>query len=205
MTLKTRGFADCRKSRDVGPADGIYFVGRPAWLTTEILASLQREAARQRVSAEHIRAQYFGDIGPVAADLIASAGLREFVTENSVPARPSGFANYRYYDIPESQVRPHVDTDDFALNLIIMLAHVYGAQRRSGLLLFPRGPDDPVAIGLEPGEVILFNARDVIHARTPISEDGCERAVNLGIGFNPDRPLPGYRYWHPETGWHDGL
>jgi hypothetical protein len=205
MTPKTCNFADCRESRDVGPADGIYFVGRPAWLTRELLASLQEEAACQRVSAEHIRAQYFGDTGPVAEALIASPGLREFVTENSVPVRASGRANYRYYDIPESQVRPHVDNDNFALNLIIMLAHAYGAQRRSGLLLFPRGPDDPVAIGLEPGEVILFNARDVIHARTPISEDGCERAVNLGIGFTPESPLVGYRYWHPETGWHDGL
>lgn len=102
MTLKTRSFADCRKSRDVGPADGIYFVGRPAWLTEEKLASLQQEAACQRVSAEHIRAQYFDDIGPVADELIASAGLREFVMANSAPARPSGFANYRYYDIPES-------------------------------------------------------------------------------------------------------
>jgi hypothetical protein len=205
MTLTTRSFADCRESRDVGPADGIYFVGHPAWLTEEKLTSLQQEAARQRVSAEHIRAQYFGDIGPVAEELMASAGLREFVTANSAPARPSGFANYRYYDIPESQVRPHVDNDNFALNVIIMLAHVYGAERRSGLLLFPRGPDDPVAIGLEPGEVILFNARDVIHARTPISDDGRERAVNLGIGFTPQSPLVGYRYWHPETGWHDGL
>jgi len=205
MARKTRSFADCRMSRSVGPADGIYFVGLPAWLTEKTLTSLQQEGVRQRATAEHIRAQYFGDIGPVAKALIGSPGLQEFVTKNSVPARASGFANYRYYDIRESQVRPHVDNDNFALNLIVMLAHVYGLVRRSGLLLFPRGPDDPVAIGLEPGEVILFNAKDVIHARTPISEDGCERAVNLGIGFTPESPLTCYQYWHPETGWHSGL
>jgi hypothetical protein len=205
MVPKTHSFVDCRKSRSVGPDDGIYFVGRPAWLTEKTLTSLQQEAIRQRTTAEHIRAQYFGDIGPVAKALIGSGELQEFVTENSAPAQASGFANYRYYDIPESQVRPHVDNNNFALNLIIMLAHVYGAERRSGLLLFPRGPDDPVAIGLAPGEVILFNAKDVIHARTPISEDGYERAVNLGIGFTPESPLTRYQYWHPETGWHDGL
>lgn len=202
---RARAFVDCRSSRSVEPSDGVYYVGRPPWLTASLLAALRREAVEQRPTAEHIRAQYFGDTGPVARTLVESAELARFVSENSAPAVASGFANYRYYDIPESQVRPHVDSDDFALNLLIMLEHSYRLERRSGLLLFPRGPGEPIAIQLEPGEVILFNARDVIHARTPISNNGDETAANLGIGFRPRGELKNYGFWHPAENWHDGL
>lgn len=205
LMARTRAFVDCRTSRSVEPSDGVYYVGRPPWLTVDVLTALRREGAEQRPAAEHIRSQYFGDIGPVARTLVESAELARFVSENSEPAVASGFANYRYYDIPESQVRPHVDSDDFALNLLIMLEHSYGLERRSGLLLFPRGPNEPIAIQLEPGEVILFNARDVIHARTPISDNGDETAANLGIGFRPLGELQNYEFWHPAGQWHDGL
>src|SRR5438105_11434076 len=98
---RARAFVDCRSSRSVGPQDGVYYVGRPPWLTPEMLTALQREATEKRASAEHIRAQYFGDLGPVARALVASAELASFVSANSEPAVASGLANYRYYDIPE--------------------------------------------------------------------------------------------------------
>jgi len=201
----TRAFIDSRRSHNVGPRDGVYYIGRPSWLTAELFAALQQESEDQRVSAEKIRFQHFGDLGPVARSLISSAELTSFVVEHSVPAYPSGVANYRYYDIPESQVRPHVDDENFGLNLLIMLKHSFVSERRSGLLLFPRGPQEPVSIMMNPGEVILFNAKDVIHARTPISDNGDEWAVNIGIGFTPVESIADHGFWHPTEGWHDGL
>jgi hypothetical protein len=82
-----------------------------------------------------------------------------------------------------------------------MLYHHYVGERHSGLLLFPYGPQKPVTIVLEPGEVIIFNAKDVIHARTEISEKNDETAANLGIGFTPTVELDDISYWHPTTGW----
>jgi hypothetical protein len=202
---KTRAFLDSRQYHRVGPKDGVYYVGRPDWLTADLFAALQQEAEDQRPGAEKIRFQYFGDPGPLAHSLMSSAELRSFVVENSVPAYSSGEGNYRYYDIPESQVRPHVDGDKFAVNLLIMLKHSFVTEQRSGLLLFPRGPQEPVSIMLEPGEVILFNAKDVIHARTPISGNGDERAVNLGIGFTPNVHNKDHGFWYPTEGWHNGL
>lgn len=202
---KMRAFVDSRRSYDLGPKDGVYYVGRPDWLTADMYAALQQESEDQRGSAEKIRFQHFGDPGPVARALASSPELRSFVVENSVPAHASGAANYRYYDIPESQVRPHVDGDAFAVNLLIMLKHSFISERRSGLLLYPRGPQEPVAIMLDPGEVVLFNAKDVIHARTPISENGDEWAVNLGIGFTPSDSTKAHEFWYPTEGWHDGL
>jgi hypothetical protein len=197
----TRSLTDSRGSTTVGPGDGVYFIGQPSWLDAALLGALQQEAAEQRQTAEKIRAQYFADLGAVGAELAGSAVLRDFVVEHTGPTSASGFANYRYYDIPQSQVPPHVDTDNFGLNLIIMLGHSYAAERRSALLLFPHGPK-PLTFLLEPGEVILFNAKEVIHARTPISEDGNENATNMGIGYAPAQGLTdGVSFWHPTEGW----
>jgi len=80
-----------------------------------------------------------------------------------------------------------------------MLQHEWVTERRSGLLLFPQGPQ-PVPILLEPGEVILFHAQGVIHARTPISDSGDEWVENMGIGFTPAGPVDA-PYWHPTEGW----
>lgn len=195
-----RALIDTRTIRPLGRDDGVFFLGRPAWLTDDLFAKLRNESRSQRAGAEKIRAQHFAEMGPVGHALCASPELQSFVDSYAAPAKPSGKANYRYYDMPESQVPPHVDTDEFYLNVIIMLSHTFGSERRSGLLLFPHGPD-PVTIVLEPGEVILFNAKEVIHARTPISDNNEEWAENMGIGFTPTGTVDSPGYWHPSEGW----
>jgi hypothetical protein len=190
---------DARTTRTVGRAEGVYFLGRPDWLTTDLLAALQQESRDQRAGAQKIRAQHFGEMGPVGRELCTSTTLHDFVESYAGPAVASGKANYRYYDIPESHVAPHVDSADFAYNVIIMLQHDWRSERRSGLLLFPHGPR-PIPVLLAPGEVILFHAEGVIHARTPISDNGDERVENMGIGFTPVGPVDS-PYWHPDEGW----
>ncbi len=198
MAAKT--LTDARTTTEVGRADGVFFLGRPDWLTGELFASLQQESIDQRPTAEKIRAQHFAEMGPVGRALCESATLLDFVAAHAGPAVPSGKANYRYYDIPESHVAPHVDTAEFAYNVIIMLQHEWDSERRSGLLLFPHGPQRPIPILLDPGEVIVFHAEGVIHARTPISDNGDERVENMGIGFTPVGPVDS-SYWHPDEGW----
>jgi hypothetical protein len=195
-----RVLADRGKSPDIGPADGVYYLGRPAWLTADMLADLQQEAERQRQHAKKIHLQYYGEMGPSGRALIGSAELESFVTEHAVAAHASGFANYQYYDVGPSHIKPHVDVDTFELNVLIMLKHRYASPNRSALLLFPHGPQ-PVTVLLEPGEVILFNAKGVIHARTPISGRGDEQVINMGIGFIPERSLDNQGFWHPAEGW----
>jgi hypothetical protein len=196
MTSATRTVIDSRTTGPVGPADGVFYVGRPDWLTDGLLAGLQAEARSQRAAAEKIRTQHFGDLGPVAEALSRSVEVAAFLARFAPPVRFSGRGNYRYYDIPHSHVEPHVDTDDFAANLIVMLSHEYGRERRSALMLYPHGPD-PIVLQLEPGEVVLFHASEVIHARSPISADNEESAVNLGLGFTPTGEPRTYDYWRP--------
>ncbi len=195
-----RVLTDSRKSSDLGPADGVYYLGCPAWLTADMLADLQQEAGRQRQHAKKVHLQHYGDMGPVGRALMGSAELESFVTENAVAAHASGCANYQYYDIGPSHIKPHVDVDTFALNLLIMLKHRYTSANRSALLLFPHGPQ-PATVPLEPGEAILFNAKGVIHARTPISGQGDEEVVNISFGFIPERDIENQGFWHPAEGW----
>lgn len=192
-----RVLTDSRKSSDIGTADGVYYLGRPGWLTAKMLADLQQEAEDQRPHAEKLHAQYYGAMGPAGRALMSSAELESFVTEKAVTAHASGFANYQYYDSGPSHIKPHVDVDDFALNVLIMLKHCYTSAPRSALLLFPHGPQ-PVTLLLQPGEVILFNAKGVIHARTPISGHDDEQIINMGIGFIPERSIENQGFWHPE-------
>lgn len=199
MANAARTLIDARTAGAVGPADGVYFLGRPDWLTADLFAALQQESCDQRAGAEKIRAQHFAEMGPVGRELCESSTLLHFVESHAGPAVRSGKANYRYYDIPESHVAPHLDSADFAYNVIIMLRHEWRSERRSGLLLFPHGPQ-PAPILLVPGEVILFYAEGVIHARTPISDNGDERVENMGIGFTPVGPVDS-PFWHPDEGW----
>ncbi len=191
---------DTREVRPIGRGDGVFYLGHPEWLTKETFSALQHESREQRAGADRIRSQHFAEMGPVGQTLCDSPELAAFVDQFAAPARRSGKANYRYYDIPESQVPPHLDSDDFALNVIIMLSHEAVTERRSALLLFPHGPQ-PVTVCLKPGEVILFHAKEVIHARTPISDHGDERAENMGIGFTPIGEVENPGYWHPTEGW----
>lgn len=197
--MAAKKLIDARTTSTVGRADGVYFLGRPDWLTTDLLAALQQESREQRADAQQIRAQHFAEMGPVGRQLCTSRTLHAFVESHAGPAVASGKANYRYYDIPESHVAPHVDSANFAYNVIITLRHEWRSERRSGLLLFPRGPR-PVPILLAPGEVILFHAEGVVHARTPISDNGDENVENMGIGFTPTEPVDS-PYWHPDEGW----
>ncbi|GIG68354.1 hypothetical protein [Phytomonospora endophytica] len=201
MARAAHTLTDTRATRSLGRDDGVFHLGRPGWLTGELFDGLLRESREQRAGAEKIREQHFAELGPVGCSLRESDELRNYVETNAgVSATASGKGNYRYYDIPHSHVVPHIDTDQFALNVIVMLEHDWVSERRSGLLLFPHGKD-PVTVLLEVGEVILFYARRVIHARTPISDNNDERAVNLGIGFTPAGPVDAPEFWHPAEGW----
>jgi len=200
-----RRVSDTRNVRTVGIDDGVFHLGRPPWLDDDLFGGLRREAAAQRGGARHIRYQHFGELGPLAARLAISEVLHDFVTLCAGQVRYSGEGNYRYYDVADSRVPPHVDTAAFSANVLIMLEHEVRSELRSALLLFPTGPADPVTIDLRPGEVIVFNARDVIHARTPLSETGDERATNLGLGFERLGAQGGAHFWHPTGGWTDSL
>lgn len=175
------------------PADGVYFRGRPPWLTDEMLAALQAEAVAMRRSALKIHTQFFGELGSVARAFMRSPELSALVRGHVPDATSSDKANYRYYDYPGCHISPHYDDTDYELSTLLMLEHTCAGPKRSALVLFPTGPA-PIRVFLEPGEMIIFHARGVIHGRSPVGAD--ETVCNLGVGFAVARPIAA-SYWRP--------
>jgi hypothetical protein len=94
---------------------------------------------------------------------------------------PTGKANYIYYDEPGLGIEPHIDNEDFSLNVILMLNHQF-KENKSALVLYPLNqPSEKVY--LTPGELIVFFADSIVHSRQRMSEQ--ENVSIVAFGFKP--------------------
>jgi hypothetical protein len=180
------------------PVDkGLFYHGRPKWLSHDLIAGLVEESDRMRGDAVQIKRQHHVAAGAQARRFANSAELKTLVDECAgVQAGKAGPANYLYYEQPGDGIDPHVDHDQFALNVILMLRHVAEERRRSALVLFPEGPDTARRFYLEPGELVVFHSGGVLHARSNLGPR--EGVQNLGIGFTvPEGFQANVNYWRP--------
>lgn len=187
----------CGSTPGYSDDDGIFYVGRPSWLTDQWLRALQDEADAERTGATRGQGDFFAEAGQVGLKLATSPELSELVAAKAVAAVPSGSAAYLYYDHVGAELPPHLDSSQFVLNVLLNLRHKYSSKRHSVFLLFPHGPS-PIRVSLNPGMLILFHAGAVIHARSRVSDNGDEHVCNIGIGFAPLRPLERTAYWRPD-------
>ncbi|PPK65584.1 hypothetical protein V5P93_005056 [Actinokineospora auranticolor] len=165
------------------PETGYFYYGRPQWLTDDLLAALCAEAAAERAKAVLLRRQFHTPTGPIASALADSPELHALIESDACPVTPARRANYLYYEAEGQGIDPHTDDHDFQINVLMTLEHRHTRWQRSTLVLFPHGPDDPLRIHQRPGELVLFWAAAVVHARTNVTQD--ERVTNLGIGYRP--------------------
>lgn len=172
---------------------GIQYRGRPSFLTDELLGSLIEEAARVGVTAVPFDEHYLGCGGPIADELAKSEDLAELVATTVPKAVATGIASYLFYRDPGQGIIPHIDTDIFSLNVLMMLVHDVppGLVEPSALYMhFADGSEQ--RLQLSPGEVVIFLAGTQAHSRTPIRTD--ERVTILTFGFMPEgAPLENYR------------
>ena len=163
--------------------NGVAYRGRPEIMTDELLTALQTEARAFRPpSATRSDAVFLGCGAPVASELAVSSKLCSFVREHAEPVEPTGIANFIYYDEPGQRTDPHVDTDLFALNVLVMLEHEYVNEPQAALVLFPPH-SDPERFELVPGEVIVMFAASIVHGREHIQPG--ERISIVTFGFQP--------------------
>jgi hypothetical protein len=159
--------------------------GRPAWLDQQLLDELVAEATDRRSAATQIERQAHSEAGPRAQAFARSDRLVGLVAQAAsrppMGVRPSGNANFLYYDQPGAGIDPHMDSPDFPLQVLLMLEHEGYGERRSALVVFPDGPKDPVRVVLDPGELVVFRAASVFHGRSRVSPG--ERLTLLGIGY----------------------
>ncbi|MFD2249592.1 hypothetical protein FHS82_004046 [Pseudochelatococcus lubricantis] len=169
--------------RDRVPKNGIAWRGRPSFLDHAMLNSLREEATRERQSALRHDEHFLGCGGILANELASSTDLLSLVEGVAGSVAATGTASYIYYDEPGQNICPHIDTGIFSVNALFMLRHDFVDRPLSSLQLYP--VDAPrETLQLEPGELIVFWADSVVHARTSV---GPGEVVNiLTVGFSPN-------------------
>lgn len=171
-----RAVLTCLKDMRIG---GTMWRGRPGFLTDGLLSELQRESRHTREIAKPTDRYLLGCGGQVADRFAMNDQLAELVAGQFPGVHPTGIASYIYYDSEGQGLDPHVDTEIYAVNVILMLEHVHFG-RSSHLLVY----DEDVAperIQLNPGELLILNAGSVVHAREDMGQG--ERVGILTIGF----------------------
>lgn len=165
--------------------NGVVWRGRPDFMTDDLLVQLQKEAVQRRATAIPHDQHFLGCGGPVANELAASKLLLDLVTQKAAtPMAPTGVASYLYYDQEGCGLSPHVDTETFTMNAILMLRHEYKDRSPAHLIVYPVN-EPPQRILLEPGELLLLFAGGTIHAREKMKAG---EVVNiLTFGFLPVR------------------
>jgi hypothetical protein len=165
------------------PRNGIAYRGRPAFMTPDLLADLQEEARTLRPSAKRFEEHFLGCGAPLANELAVSQQLVSFVREYAGEVEPTGIASFLYYDEPGQGIDPHIDTEIFSLNVLLMLEHNYSDQlAQSALIVFPPF-GEPERLDLVPGEVVVMFAGSVAHGREAMKD--CESVSILTFGFHP--------------------
>jgi hypothetical protein len=168
-------------SKRISP-NGVAFRGRPAFMTDSLLRALQTEAADLRPSAQRFEGHFLGCGAPLANEMAIAADFTAFVRQHAGDVKPTGVASFLYYDEAGQGIDPHIDTDIFSLNVLLMLEHKHTAGRRSTLVLFPPH-SEPEHFDLAPGEIIIMFAGSITHGRVPIGEG--ETVSILTFGFHP--------------------
>ncbi|HEX8614127.1 MAG TPA: hypothetical protein VF800_22855 [Telluria sp.] len=164
------------------PVNGIAYRGRPDWLTPDLLGKLQQEAEhRQELPLDRID-HYLGCGGRHADVLSVSPEILAFVGAQVGSVAPTGIASYMYYDRAGLGIRPHVDTEVFSVNMMLMLRHDHAPDvERSATVVFPAYCSAEF-YRLEVGEVMLMHGSSVIHTRSLVQPG--ERIHLLTLGFN---------------------
>ena len=164
------------------PPGGTAWRGRPEFLTRARLEELRAEAVEGRRTAFRLNGRDLGYPGRIATELAVSRPLVDLVRTHTGDCEPTARAAYVYYDSRGQGVYPHVDASSYSLTALFMITHSY---RRAPLShhvhYLPDGRTERFA--LEPGEMLLFHAASVVHARTPVGPD--EAVTILAIGFQP--------------------
>ncbi|WP_150123925.1 hypothetical protein [Methyloversatilis sp. RAC08] len=112
--------------------------------------------------------------------------LKRFVQSLFPGVMPTGVASYIYYDGEGHGLDPHIDTEVYEINVIVMLEHVLPVSGEPSHLLIYENDVVPNRVLLVPGEVLILNAGSVVHAREDMARG--EKVSILTVGFSYELP-----------------
>lgn len=161
---------------------GVAYRGRPSFLTEQLLTDLQGEARALRPQAIRSAEHFLGYGAPIANRLAISMELLQHVREYAGDVESTGIASFLYYDEEGQGIEPHIDTDIFSLNVLLMLHHEHQIEPTSSLVIFPPG-EQARRYRLVPGEMLILFAGSIAHGRERMKQG--ESVGILTFGFKP--------------------
>lgn len=158
---------------------GVVFCGAAPFFSEQDLAALDQESLAYRQRADRFHDHFVASGAPIARELALSQTVNQFLLERVGPVLPTYKANYLYYDLPGLGIDPHVDKDEFSLNVLTMLQHDATGPQHSELILYPP-EQDAIHLRMKPGESLVFFADSVTHQRTRTVAGEVIRLVSFG-------------------------
>lgn len=180
LSISIASITELQPHRNLVPANGIVYRGRPDFLSNELLHALQVESDSLRNTAVRFHDHLVVSGAPLARKIAFSSDIGELLASRVGPVQPTTKANYLYYDQPGLGIDPHVDNEEFSLNAILMLKHEY-ITNPSALVLYPNDCP-PNKIYLQPGEMIVMFADSIVHARERVGAG--EKISIVAFGFS---------------------
>jgi len=185
IRVAQEGLHQLRKHRRGLTEDGVLWIGRPDFLSDDRLQGIREELeSRRPLAFEHRMGQFLCAGGEAVTHLLESKELHGLVESFVGPLTSKRQASCLYYDREGACIRPHVDTDLFCVNANLIVEHTGYTERRSQLIVYPLG-GQPRPVVLSPGELVLFYADCIVHARTPLIAR--ERMRVISFGFQPEK------------------
>ena len=174
---------ELRSYRKNCTTSGILFKGVPFFFTEKLFREVQDEMKSHRQQALEDRwGQFISKPGPVIDKFAKSEELRKFVESYVGCVSDEIACTCIYYDKPGAQIPPHVDVDNFCVNMNILIRHEASGEKSSDFILYPIGTS-PKKIDYAPGDSLLFYADSFVHSRTPLTSG--ETVYAISIGFRP--------------------
>jgi hypothetical protein len=180
--------AGVRTLSRLAPA-GLAYVGRPDFVDDQLLRALRSEAMAQEALAHRTGPQELAPGASVATKLSSDPRLVSHVADLlGQRVQPTGISSYLYYNRDGDHLYPHVDTEIFAVNCIIMLEHsAIMRDMASSLIVFSPG-GQLERVPLEIGEMAVLRASGTVHGREAVK--GEERVVILTVGLEAVDDVP---------------
>ena len=159
---------------------GIAWQGRPEFLTVGKLENLIQESRQSQSRATRVEDHKVVPGGEVAKEFAQCEAFLQLVTRYAGSAVSTDRSTYLYYDEIGMGIDPHIDNPEFAVNAILMLEHKH--KELPSALTFYEGADSR-SVHLQSGELIIFFADSVVHARERMKEG--EFLAVVAFGFQP--------------------
>jgi hypothetical protein len=161
---------------------GLTEAGRIPFIEEEYFADIVREATDQEAIAHRTGPQELAPGGPVAEQLAVDPRLLK-IASRAIGGEllATGISSYLYYKREGDHLYPHVDTEIFAVNVILMVEHVAPARGDGSALQIFAADGPPSRVVFAPGEAVVLQAGGTVHGREAVA--GGERVTILTIGF----------------------